>query len=161
GKAFGTTREDLQTVFGPVASDRAGVEAIAAQRELVEVLPSIAYEHGVMAEAPFIRHFWPEAHVIPVLASVNAGRSDWRQMAELLRPLLTADTLIVQSTDFSHYRPLAEAVARDQESIAAIDAGDPEGIVPLLQPSHLDSKAAGYIQLMLQREVFGATPVVL
>lgn len=160
-KAFGTTREDLTTVFGVVTSDRAGVEAIAAHDELIEVLPTIAYEHGVMAEAPFIRHFWPEAQVIPVLASVNARPEDWRAMAEVLKPLVTPDTLIVQSTDFSHYRPLAEAIARDQESIAAIDAADPEGIVPLLQPSHLDSKAAGYIQLALQREVFGATPVVL
>jgi AmmeMemoRadiSam system protein B len=161
GKAFGTTREDLTTVFGVVASDRDGVAAIAANDGLVELLPTIAYEHGVMAEAPFIRHFWPEAKVIPILASVNAGPAEWRAMADVLRPLATADTLIVQSTDFSHYRPLAEAMARDQESIAAIDAGDPEGIVPLLQPSHLDSKAAGYIQLELQREVFHARPVVL
>jgi poly-gamma-glutamate synthesis protein (capsule biosynthesis protein) len=160
-KAFGTTREDLATVFGIAASDRAGVEALAAHPDLVEVLPTIAHEHGVMAEAPFIRHFWPHARVLPILASVDAAPADWRAMTDLLKPLVTADTMIVQSTDFSHYRPLAEAVARDQESIAAIDAGDPEGIVPLLQPSHLDSKAAGYIQLALQREVFGARPVVL
>lgn len=160
-KAFGTTREDLQTVFGTVSSDRAGVDAVAARYDLVEVLPTIAYEHGVMAEAPFIRRFWPDAQVIPLLASVNAGPAEWRAMTEVLKPLITPDTLIVQSTDFSHYRPLAEAVARDQESIAAIDADDPEVIVPLLQPSHLDSKAAGYIQLALQREVFGAEPVVL
>lgn len=160
-KAFGTSREDLATVFGPLASDRQGVEAVAAHDDLVEVLPTIAHEHGVMAEAPFIRHFWPEAEVIPLLASVNAGPGDWRAMVEVLKPLVTPDTLIVQSTDFSHYRPLAEAIARDQESIAAIDADDPEAIGPLLQPSHLDSKAAGYIQLALQREVFGAKPVVL
>ena len=160
-KAFGTTREGLSTVLGAVASDQVGVEAIAAHDDLVEMLPTIAYEHGVMAEAPFIRHFWPEAEVIPLLVSVNAAAADWRAMAEVLKPLVTADTLIVQSTDFSHYRPLAEAVARDQEAIAAIDAGDPDGVVPLLQPSHLDSKGAGYIQLALQREVFGARPVVL
>lgn len=160
-KAFGTTREDLETVLGVVASDRSGVETIAAHGGLVEVLPTIAYEHGVMAEAPFIRHFWPQAQVIPILASVDAGPAEWRAMAEVLKPLVTPDTLIVQSTDFSHYRPLAEAIARDQESIAAIDAGDPADIVSLLQPSHLDSKAAGYVQLALQREVFGSTPVVL
>ena len=63
-KAFGTSREDLATVFGPLASDRQGVEAVAAHDDLVEVLPTIAHEHGVMAEAPFIAHFFPGAEVI-------------------------------------------------------------------------------------------------
>lgn len=160
-KPFGTTREALRTAFGVVPSDAAGVEAALAHPELVEALPAVDHEHGLMAEAPFIRHFFPGVPVIPLLGSVNAGPAEWRAMADVLKPLVTADTLVIQSTDFSHYRPLAEAIARDQESIAAIDAGDPEGIVPLLQPAHVDSKAAAYIQLALQREVFGARPVVL
>ena len=48
-------------------------------------------------------------------------------MADTLKPLLTPTTLVVQSTDYSHYRPIGEAVARDQETIAAITAGDPAG----------------------------------
>jgi poly-gamma-glutamate synthesis protein (capsule biosynthesis protein) len=158
--AFGTVRGDLATVLGPVPSDSAGVEALATRHDLVAVLPSIAHEHGVMALAPFMAHFFPGAHVIPILASVNATPDDWRGMVELLKPLLTPDTLVVQSTDYSHYRPLAEAVARDQESIATIDAADPDGVLPLLQPSHMDSKAAQYIQMALQASL-GVHPVVL
>jgi len=160
-KPFGTTREALRTVFGTVASDRAGVDTVAADTALVEVLPAVDYEHGLMAEAPFIKHFFPDAEVIPVLGSINATEADWHAMAEALRPLVTPETLIVQSTDFSHYRPLPEAILRDQESIAAIDAEDADGIAPLLQPSHMDSKAAMWLQMTLQREVFRATPVVL
>jgi poly-gamma-glutamate synthesis protein (capsule biosynthesis protein) len=159
GEAFGTTREDLETVFGTLRSDAAGVEAIAAS-PLVEVLPTIETEHGVMAVAPFAAHFFPEARVIPLLASVRATEADWDAMAELLLPLLTPRTLVVQSTDYSHYRPIGEAVVRDQESIAAIAAGDPAGISPLLQPAHMDSKAAQYIQMALQRAL-GARPVIL
>ncbi|OJX15400.1 MAG: AmmeMemoRadiSam system protein B [Devosia sp. 67-54] len=158
---FGTTREALRSVLGVVPSDAAGVAALAADTRLVQVLPAVDYEHGLMAEAPFIALFFPGAEVIPVLASINATPADWRAMAALLKPLATADTLIVQSTDFSHYRPLPEAIARDQESIAVLDAGDPEAVVPLLQPAHMDSKAATYLQMALQRDVFGAAPVVL
>lgn len=161
GKAFGTTREDLKTVFGTVASDTTGVNAVAADAALVQVLPAVDYEHGLMVEAPFIKHFFPDAEVIPVLGSINATEADWAAMATLLRPLVTPDTLIVQSTDFSHYRPLPEAIARDQESIAVLDAGDPAGVVPLLQPAHMDSKAATWLQMTLQHDVFGAAPVVL
>src|SRR5690606_17163047 len=105
-------------------------------------------------------HFFPHARVIPLLASVNAGEADWEAMAEALKTLLTPTTLVVQSTDYSHYRPVGEAVARDQETIAAITGRDPRSIVPLLQPAHLDSKAAQFIQLALQRGL-GSAPVIL
>jgi AmmeMemoRadiSam system protein B len=158
-KPFGTTREDLKSVLGVVPSDKAGVDAVAAS-PLVETLPTIETEHGVMAEAPFVAHFFPGAKVVPLLASVNATEADWQAITELLQPLLTPTTLVVQSTDYSHYRPIGEAVARDQESIAAISAQEPAAIDPLLQPAHMDSKAAQYIQLALQNGL-GARPVIL
>jgi AmmeMemoRadiSam system protein B len=158
-KPFGTVRENLATVLGTVSSDRAGVETVAAS-PLVEMLPTVNHEHGLMAVAPFIAHFFPSAEVIPLLGSINATDADWHAMAEVLKPLLTPDTLVVQSTDYSHYRPIAEAVARDQESISTITAGDPAGVDPLLQPAHMDSKAAQYLQLALQREL-GSRPVIL
>ncbi|HEX4296841.1 MAG TPA: AmmeMemoRadiSam system protein B [Devosia sp.] len=160
-KAFGTTREDLKTAFGTVQSDGAGVAALIARDGLVQVLPAVDYEHGLMAIAPFIKHFFPSARVIPLLGSVNASEADWQAMVAMLKPLLGPDTLIVQSTDYSHYRPLPEAITRDQETLSMIAANDPEGVPPLLQPSHVDSKAAQYIQMTLQRDVFHAFPVVL
>jgi AmmeMemoRadiSam system protein B len=158
-KPFATTREDLKTVFGTLASDSDSVERVAAD-PLVETLPTIETEHGVMAVAPFAVRFFPSAKVLPLLVSVNATEADWAAMAAELEPLLDDRTLIVQSTDYSHYRPIGEAVARDQESLAAISVGDPAAIDPLLQPSHMDSKGAQYIQLALQRHL-GARPVIL
>lgn len=160
-KPFGTTREDLRSSLGTVVSDERGVDAIAADSGLVQMLSAVDYEHGLMAEAPFIAHFFPDAEVVPLLGSINATEADWRAMAEVLKPLVTPDTLIVQSTDFSHYRPLPEAIARDQETIAMLDVGDPAAVAPLLQPAHMDSKAAMDLQMTLQQEVFAAKPVVL
>ena len=159
GGAFGTTRADLATVFGTVPVDEAAVAALAAS-PLVETLPTIASEHGVMAVAPFVAHFFPRAKIVPVLASISSTPADWAALVDLLAPLLTHRTLVVQSTDYSHYRPAGEAVARDQESIAAITTGAPDAVLPLLQPAHMDSKAAQYLQLALQRRA-GATPVIL
>jgi len=113
-----------------------------------------------MAVAPFVAQFFPKAKIVPVLASIFSTEADWAAMVDVLRPLVTERTLIVQSTDYSHYRPAGEAVQRDQESISAITVGDPAGIDPLLQPSHMDSKAAQFIQLGLQREL-GSKAVIL
>jgi poly-gamma-glutamate synthesis protein (capsule biosynthesis protein) len=75
--------------------------------------------------------------------------------------LVTERTLILQSTDFSHYLPLHEAILRDQETLNVIAAGDTDAIAKLHQPRHLDSRGAQYIQMRLQRERFGAAPVVI
>ena len=159
--AFATTYEDLSTVFGAVQSDDASIARLLAAPEIFERLDTVADEHGLMAVAPFIAQFFPDAVVVPVLGSINATEADWRAAADALAPLLDGRTLIVQSTDFSHYRPLSEAIARDQETLAAIAAGDPLAIDALLQPSHLDSKASQFIQTALQSEVFRAHPVVV
>jgi poly-gamma-glutamate synthesis protein (capsule biosynthesis protein) len=139
-KAFGTAREDLDTVFGVMGSDAAAVGAVAAS-PLVETLPTINYEHGVMAVAPFAVHFFPTAKVVPLLASVNATEADWAAMVEVLRPLITPRTLIVQSTDYSHYRPIGEAVARDQESRAAITTSEPAPKETLHTTAQKENKA--------------------
>ena len=39
--------------------------------------------------------------------------------------------------------------------------GDPEAITRLRQPGHLDSKAAQFVQMALQRRVHNASPVVI
>jgi AmmeMemoRadiSam system protein B len=158
-RPFATTREDLVTVFGTLGSDTKGVELIAKLGD-VQILPTIETEHGVMAVAPFVAHFFPSAKIVPLLISVNATEADWAAMSDQLRALATDRTLIIQSTDYSHYRPIGEAVVRDQESIAAITSGDASVIDPLLQPAHMDSKGAQYIQLALQAHL-GARPVIL
>ena len=82
-------------------------------------------------------------------------------MARTLTPLLTPDTLLVQSTDFSHYLTQSEARRRDQETLRVLSGGDPRQVLSLTEPDHLDSKGCQYLQLLLQRQVFGAGPTVI
>ena len=107
-----------------------------------------------------MKYFFPDATLVPILASVNARPEEWRAAAEAIAPLVDDRTLVVQSTDYSHYRPLPEAIVRDQETLGIIAAGDPDAVPPLLQPSHMDSKAAQFVQMALQNAL-GARPVVL
>jgi poly-gamma-glutamate synthesis protein (capsule biosynthesis protein) len=67
----------------------------------------------------------------------------------------------VQSTDFSHYLPLHEAVQRDQEVLNVLAAGDPAAVARLRQPQHTDSRGAQYVQMRLQQEKFRVRPTVL
>lgn len=99
---------------------------------------------------------------MPLALGVRSGPADWEQLAGRLEPFVTPRTLIIQSTDFSHYLPQPAAAQRDQETLLVLSAGDAAGVAGLDQPAHLDSKAAQWIQMTLQRRVFGCpTPVIM
>jgi poly-gamma-glutamate synthesis protein (capsule biosynthesis protein) len=157
--AFATTRRGFDTVLGPVDVDVAATEALIANGAADTCL--FAEDHGVLALLPFLRHALPEAKLVPVAISIRSKREDWDRLVALLRPLAGQKTLIVQSTDFSHYHPHGKARAFDQQTLNLIAEGDLDRISRLNQPDHLDSIASMYVQMRLQREVHGASPVVL
>ena len=37
---------------------------------------------------PFVKHYFPEAKIVPVAISIRAGRADWDRMADALAPLV-------------------------------------------------------------------------
>ena len=158
---FATTRRDFETVFGRVRTRRSDAEALLALTDLVEDSRLFARDHGIGAVLPFIRHYLPDAEIVPVAVSIGSRREEWDRLAERLAAMVDAGTLIVQSTDFSHYLPPAEAARRDQETLNVLAAGDLDAAARLSQPGHTDSRGAQYIQIKVQAEVFHARPVVL
>ncbi len=157
---FATTRKDFRTVMGTVSTDKAGVTELL-RNDFVAESELFSHEHGIQALLPFIRHYMPAIPVVPVAISPSAKPAQWQSLAESLLPLITRNTLIVQSTDFSHHLTHEEARARDQETLRVLSAGDPDGIIGLSEPAHLDSRGAQYLQMMLQRKQFHAGPVVI
>lgn len=158
---FATTRRGFQTVFGSVAISETDVALLLGSPDLVEDSDLFAKDHGIGAILPFIRHYLPGVEIVPIAVAIRSHRADWDRMAELLGSIAGPSTLIIQSTDFSHYLPLTEAVRRDQETLDAIAAGDLDAVAALKQPQNTDSRGAQYIQLKVQRDRFRASPVVL
>lgn len=157
---FATSEDSFSTPFGLVPVDRKAVDSLRAASGLFEI-DKFDNEHGLQSEMPFIKYFFPDAKVVPVLASISTTPEDWREVVNLLKELVDDETLVVQSTDYSHYLPLEQAIRRDQESISVISGIQPSAVGGLIQPDHMDSKAAEYIQMSLQKEVFGAKPTII
>ncbi|MFA6157493.1 AmmeMemoRadiSam system protein B [Mesorhizobium sp.] len=160
-KLYATTSRGFDTVLGPVAADIQAVRQLETNGDIVEDSCLFDKEHGVRAMLPFLHHYFPEAKIVPVAMSVKARRGDWDRLAEALKPIVDQDTLIVESTDFSHYLPQHEARRFDQQSLNMLAAGSLDGIAMLRQPDHADSVGELYIQTRLQRELFGAQPLVV
>ncbi len=142
-----------------VNTDRAAVRKLL-RNPFVSQSELFSHEHGVQALLPFIAHYFPHSRVVPVAIRIDSKPEEWDSFAASLAPILGSDTLVVQSTDFSHFLTHAEARNRDQETLRVLSSGDPELVISLDQPEHLDSRAAQYLQMRLQRDVFRARPTV-
>lgn len=160
-RPFATTVRNFDTVLGPLGTDKRAVRRLLRSGDLFEESTLFENEHGVAALLPFVRHFFPRAKVVAVAISVNAKRETVERGVAALKAIADRDTLIVQSTDFSHYLPISQAVLRDQETLNTIAAGDPNAIFDLLPVDHLDSQGAQYVQMRLQADVYGARPVIV
>ncbi len=74
------------------------------------------WEHSLEVQLPFLQRTLHDFRIVPVIF----GQVDSHKVAEKLLPFLDDQTLIVVSTDLSHYHPYDEAKALDTRSVAAI-----------------------------------------
>jgi len=155
-----TTTRDFITPLGIIPSDRAAATHLL-EHPIVSHSNLFSHEHGVRAILPFLARDYPGVPILAVAIDVRSKPSHWKSLAEALRPLFTTKTLLIQSTDFSHYLPAAEAAKRDAESLRILAIGDPAGIEILQQPQHLDSLAAQWITLDLTRARGCLPPIVV
>ncbi len=158
-RAFATTARDFDTVLGLVPTDRVATTALL-QSPLVADSLLFEREHGLGELLPYVARLFPGVPVLPVAVRIGATRAQWEAMVDVLKPWMTPRTLVIQSTDFSHYLPVAQARRRDQQMLNVIAAGDLDAMARAHQPDHIDSRGSQYIQMRLQAQVFGAQPIV-
>ncbi len=82
-------------------------------------------EHCLEVVLPFLQAYLSEFSLVPIVL----GPCDPRRISLSLAPLIDAQTLMVVSSDLSHYLPYDEAVVKDKQTIQAILNLDP---TPLL-----------------------------
>ncbi len=111
----------FETPLGQVAVDRDAVRALAALRQVVAARPVHAAEHALEVQLPFLVEALGDFRLVPLVV----GEATPDMVAEVLDLLWGgAETLIVVSSDLSHYHPYREAVRIDNATVAAVLAGD-------------------------------------
>ncbi|MBD3389200.1 MAG: AmmeMemoRadiSam system protein B [Candidatus Altiarchaeales archaeon] len=73
-------------------------------------------EHSVEVQVPFLQKVLPPFKLIPVVV----GDVDPKVLAAALEKYVDEDTLVIASTDLSHYHEYDEAVGLDEKTIEAI-----------------------------------------
>jgi len=82
----------------------------------INIIQSDSGEHSIETELPFLQSKLGSFEIIPILV----GEIDPKQLAEMLIPYLDAKTLVVVSTDLSHYHTYDEANNLDKSCINSI-----------------------------------------
>ncbi|MDA8138320.1 MAG: AmmeMemoRadiSam system protein B [Desulfobacteraceae bacterium] len=98
----------------PVHADALKLRANAALFRPIEA--SDLQEHSVEVILPFLQTDLSSFQLVPIVL----GTCDPGQIATALAPLLDDRTLLVASTDLSHYLPYDQAVAKDKQTIQAV-----------------------------------------
>lgn len=153
--SISTTGRNFLTGFGELHTDWEGVQQLE-KLSFVQEQNFFYREHGIEAVLPFVKYYFPDAKIIALAIKATTPKSQLVQMVNVLKRILKPDSLIIQSTDFSHYLTPSQASVRDQQTIKILNRANPENLFTLTQPANLDSIAAQYIQMRLQNEFFGS-----
>ena len=126
------------TPLGKVPVDVAALEALGA-----DALVSIddephAPEHAIEVELPFLQAIFGSLPIVPLLL----GSTSAAAVAAVIARVWTDDTLLVVSTDLSHFEDDASARRHDERTAMAIEAFDETAIGPSDACGHLALRGA-------------------
>lgn len=114
------TTQAFATPLGDVRVDTAAVEALRRLPAVTVSDAPHALEHSLEVHLPFLRHLAPLARIVPVVA----GDASPDEVAAVIEALWDGPgTLIVVSSDLSHYQSYESARATDRATARAIVAG--------------------------------------
>ena len=103
------------------------------------------WEHSLEVQLPLLER---SLHAFSIVPAIFGQSVDTRKAADRLAALLDSQTIIVVSTDLSHYHPYDEAKTLDGRTVRAICN---------LNPSELtDNSACGYVPVLTLIEIAAA-----
>jgi MEMO1 family protein len=143
GSGIAVSTQPWQTPLGTVAVDN----------ELIDLIPTGIIdhdeeahrrEHSIEVQIPFLQYFFKDFRIVPIAI----GLQDYESVREVADELTAAlrkyerKTVIIASSDFTHYEPAAAAKSKDARLIAQIEKLDVPGFYDEL--ANVNSTCCGY-----------------
>lgn len=82
-------------------------------------------EHSLEVELPFLQTVLEECAILPLVV----GEVDPHELSGQIETLIDDETLLIVSSDLSHYYDYETAVSLDRATILAIEALEPAGVI--------------------------------
>ncbi len=145
-----------RTPLGLVEVDRDACDKLLKETSLFGTYPEAdKHEHSLETQLPFLQMTLKDFKLVPLLIGYLSNE-DIQKVAECIKPLITEDTLIIASSDFTHFGPRFDYVPfrKDIETnIKKLDYGafdkiltvDADGF--LKYRAETDITACGYLPI--------------
>jgi AmmeMemoRadiSam system protein B len=111
--------DSFATPLGSVALNADIVGKLRANKMVCSNPAADGPEHSVEVQIPFLQTVLSTFSIVPIVM----GNADPESVAALILPFITPATLVVASSDFSHYLSNSEAHSIDKRSIHSILSG--------------------------------------
>lgn len=106
--------------LGVLEIDNESEQAIARLPFVGVLAEAHAYEHSLEVHVPFLQKVLPDVKIIPLVV----GHTEPEQVAEVINALWSDDTLVVISSDLSHYLDYKAACIKDKNTTELIESID-------------------------------------
>ena len=90
---------------------------LAGENKMVFNNSFITFEYGVMVQLPYIRQYFPDTKILPILIPFNTTKEQFKHLIEVIHFHAPFNAVIISSVDFSHYLPREVAEFHDVKSI--------------------------------------------
>lgn len=109
----------FETPLGKMPLDRDAIEQILKFRQVQEFDETHQHEHSLEVQLPFLQEILDDFSIVPIVV----GDTSPQEVAEIIESLWGGDeTLIVISSDLSHFHDYTTAKAIDSKTTKAIEA---------------------------------------
>jgi AmmeMemoRadiSam system protein B len=137
-KTLCTTNAVYETFFGNVSADVSMIKKLIASPIVSDNPKLFKMEHGIFSDVPFIAKLFPGVKVTPIALNTTNWKLQQKEIKELIESVLDDQTILVVSSDFSHYLSLLDANKMDEQTAETIFAKDFDGISKLKNPDQSD-----------------------
>lgn len=119
-----TTDADWDALFGTISADKEFIDKLIENHANIKnTRVPFLREHGIYTGIPFLAHYFPQAKLVPLILKNNFNYDDFISFGSFLRQLDvdSQGTLVVISSDFSHYATHRSAQTADKKSIQVLE----------------------------------------
>lgn len=137
-----------QTPLGTVPIDTGLCERLVETTDATVDNRAHAREHAAEVQLPFLQELYESVSLVPIsLRRQDAATA--RQLGTALAESIDERTVVVASSDFTHYEPHDVAMARDEQALEHIREHDPTGLIETVEREELSVCGYGAIATML------------
>lgn len=140
-----------QTPLGEVRIDEKMAEKIAEAEKFIEVDERAhQLEHSLEVQLPFLQYIFKEEFSFVPICMLDQSLEVSIKVGEALGKVLAKEnSLIIASSDFTHYEPQSAAERKDKEAIDSILKMDPEELLKRVSRLNISMCGPGPVAAML------------